>query len=638
MIGLVNLTLEYPGRILFENLNWRLNKRDRVALIGPNGAGKSTILKIVVGLEKPSAGTVAVDRNTEIGYLPQEGLTGSNLTVLDEVVSVHTEIQQLQKRLEIIEQSLDTLNPESPETMEAIDELGHLHHRLNDLDAHSLEARASTILAGLGFGPGTLERKCSTFSGGWQMRIALAKLLLMNPEALLLDEPSNHLDVESIEWLEGYLRTYEGALLVVSHDRYFINRVCNRITELSRRSLVDYFGTYEEFEEQKAEQEEQVVNAYERQQDEIRRIQLFVDRFRYKATKARQAQSRLKFLDRMDRIEIPAEEKRAINFRFPQPARSGRIVAEVNELSKSYGTKSVLKNISFTIERGDKVALVGMNGSGKSTLARLLVGLEQPDHGSIRLGHNVNLEYFAQQQAERFDPGITVYTAVEQAATTQPPLILRTVLGAFHFSGDDVYKRVGVLSGGEKARLALARMLLHPANFLLLDEPTNHIDASSKDVLLGALREYEGTVIVVSHDRYFLNELANKIIWLDQGSATVFPGDYDTYYERKTGKAPATSSSPAEPQTKADKAQRRLEREAAKKTQQEERRRSKKISELEAAITSLELQKSQIEEEMAKPEVYTDGEQIRRLQREADEVSKKIDAAFKEWTSLSEPN
>lgn len=637
MLQLVNITVEFGGRALFRDLSWQINRKDRVALIGANGVGKSTLLKIIDKQFQPTSGVAAHNKNLQIGYLPQDGLHAHGKELIHEVLTAFEEVIDVHEKMKKIEIAMTTIDHESAEFHKMIDTYGNLQHRFEDLDGFSIESKASKVLIGLGFKESDFTKMCELFSGGWQMRIALAKLLLQNPDLLLLDEPTNHLDIESIEWLENYLNNYEGAILLVSHDRYFIDRVCNRITELDRLILTDYYGDYESYEEQKAMAEEQLLSSYERQQGEIQRIQLFIDRFRYKASKARQAQSKIKFLDHMDKIQLPEDEKKAIQFRFPQPAKSGRVVLEVQNISKSYNGRNILNQINFTLERGEKVALIGSNGAGKSTLLRIISGFETPDNGSITLGHNVTLEYFAQQQSDKLDAANTAYQEVASSGSSQPPLVLRTILGAFLFSGDDIYKKVGVLSGGEKSRLAFAKMLLNPANFIILDEPTNHIDAQSKEILQGALTEFQGTLLIVSHDRHFMNNLVNKVIEIKDGQIRTYLGNFDYYHDCK-----AKESEPAVEIKESlktvvpdDKAKRIAEREEKKKIAAEEKKHQKKITDIELAIQQQEKLKLDIENQLSDPDTYKKTEKFRHLQNQYHVVNEKITKLYEEWQKLT---
>lgn len=639
MIQLVDISAEFGSRILFHHVQWKINDKDRIALIGANGTGKSTLLRIIAGEVSPSTGHVVCPRQWRIGYLPQHGLHARGKTLLNEVLTSFREVVDLHEQMRALEQIFSSLDHQSEEYSRHLQEYGAIQHRFEDLDGFGVEAKAARVLSGLGFSQTDFHKPCEVFSGGWQMRIALAKLLLQAPDTLLLDEPTNHLDVESIEWLEQYLKNYAGSVLMVSHDRYFIDAVCNRIIELERGEFVQYVGSYEEFEEQKAQAEEQLLTAYERQQDEMKRIRVFIDRFRYKATKARQVQSRVKMLDRVDKIRLPEEERRAVHFRFPQPPKSGRIVLEVEAVQKFFDAQRVLDGVDLVLERGDRLALVGPNGAGKSTLLKIITGMISPDAGRVATGHNVSLEYFAQQQADRLNPMHTVYEEVALEGGGQTPLVLRTVLGAFLFSGDDINKKVSVLSGGERARLAFAKMLLNPSNFIILDEPTNHIDAQTKDILLGALMEYDGTLVVVSHDRHFLDMLVTKVAELRDGRLSLHLGSYREFMEkRRTVESDrAAIEQPDEPGDRRSSRQSWLNsKEERKRTQTAVRKQEKQRIDLENRISAMEQEKNDLTVRMTDPEIYRHREEALRLQNAYREVSSRLERLYEEWLKMEQ--
>lgn len=635
MIQLVNLHMEFGGRVLFEDVSWKISPKDRIALIGANGTGKSTLLKIICGEMTPTSGHVVFPRHWRIGYLPQHGLHARGKPLMDEVLTAFAEVVTLHEQIRSVERQLAELSHESPQYEKRLDEYGALQHRFEDLGGFAVEAKAARILSGLGFAQEDYQKPCEAFSGGWQMRIALAKLLLQQPDTLLLDEPTNHLDVESIEWLELYLKDYDGSVLMVSHDRYFIDTVCNRITELDRRAFTHYVGSYDAYEEQKAQAEEQLLNSYERQQDELKRIQVFIDRFRYKATKARQVQSRVKMLERMDKIVLPDEERKAVHFRFPQPVKSGRIVLEIEDVHRSFGDRHVLRGVNLTLERGDRVALVGPNGAGKSTLLKILTGGLSCDRGAVQTGHNVTMEYFAQQQADHLNPDHSVYEEVFLESSGQPPLVLRTILGAFLFSGDDINKKVRVLSGGERARLAFAKMLLNPANFIILDEPTNHIDAQTKDILLGALMDYEGTLLVVSHDRHFVDMLVNKVAELRQGSILWHIGTYQEYLEKRKQREQTVALTPVDTSAKsAQKEQWLNQKEKQKQHLAKKRKGEKERADLEKQIEAAEKRKEALAMMLADPDIYKQSEKAIRIQDEYRDVEKEIESLYRKWEAM----
>src|SRR5580700_10829894 len=539
MIQLSGAGKRFGHKLLFENTDWLITPHDRVGLVGANGTGKSTLMKVLAGLDSFDYGSLIVAKGTTAGYLPQDGLSLSGRTVFAECMSVFSELHAMERELETLTHKISELDHASAEYADVADRYHSLEHEFRTRDGYSIEAEVGRVLQGLGFRKEDWERQTDEFSGGWQMRLALAKLLLQKPNLLLLDEPTNHLDLEARNWLEEYLHDYPHALVLISHDRYFLDVVVNKIAEIWNKRFWFYTGNYDKFLTQKTARNEQLQAAYKNQRDRIEQLELFINRFRYQATKAKQVQSRIKELEKIERIEVPPEEK-TIHFSFPQPKPSGRIVAEFVDVAKSYskpdgGEKEVFRNVNFLIERGDRIALVGVNGAGKSTLIKLLAGTERTTHGEFRLGHNVQPDYFAQDQYKELDADARMIDDLGNASPQSTQTELRSLLGCFLFSEDDVFKKIGVLSGGERGRYALLRLLLHPANFLLLDEPTNHLDLRAKDVLLDALVKYTGTVVFVSHDRYFIDKLATRVFEVGDGKVEVFPGNYEDYLWRKQG-------------------------------------------------------------------------------------------------------
>ncbi len=537
MIQLSSAGKRFGPKILFESLDWLITPRDRVGLVGANGTGKTTLLKVLARLEPLDYGEVIFSKGVTAGYLPQDGLTLAGRTVLAECMSVFGDLLSMEQEMETLMAKMGELDPAGAEYQQVAERFHAIDTEFQHRDGYSLEAQAGMVLGGLGFPPSEWHRRTEEFSGGWQMRIALAKLLLEKPNLLLLDEPTNHLDLEARNWLEEYLHDYPHACVLISHDRYFLDVTVKKIVEIWNQTIHFYTGNYEKYLTEKTARRTQIEAAYQNQQERIQQLEVFINRFRYTATKAKQVQSRIKELERMERIEIPKEEK-AIHFTFPQPKASGRRVAEFQGVAKNYGSKQVFREVSFTIDRGDRVALVGANGAGKSTLIKLLAGIEPLTAGEFKLGHNVEADYFAQDQYKALDPEVRLLDDLTRAApmalSTQTEL--RSLLGCFLFTEDDVFKRIRVLSGGERNRYALARMLLRPSNFLLLDEPTNHLDLRAKDVLLEALENYSGTVVFVSHDRYFIDKLATRVFEIGGGAVNVFPGNYEDYLWRKEGK------------------------------------------------------------------------------------------------------
>ena len=541
MIQLSSAGKRYGHKLLFENADWLITPESRIGLVGANGTGKSTIMKILAGSETLDYGGISRAKGISTGYLPQDGLALTGRTIFAECMSVFAELDAIEKEMESLTRSMSELDHEGPEYSNVADRYQKLEHEFVARDGYTLEAQVGQVLTGLGFHRDDWKRQTEEFSGGWQMRVALAKLLLQKPNLLLLDEPTNHLDLEARNWLEEYLTTYPYAFVLISHDRYFLDITVKRIVEIWNKQIHFYAGNYDQYLAGKTARKEQLESAYKTQHDRIEQLEVFINRFRYTATKAKQVQSRIKELEKMERIQIPEEEK-TVHFSFPQPKPSGRIVAEFTNVAKSYGERGmnehkVFEKVNFMIERGERVALVGVNGAGKSTLIKLLAGQEPLTAGEYKLGHNVGPDYFAQDQYKELDPEARILDDLGELSPASTQTQLRSLLGCFLFSGDDVFKRIGVLSGGERNRYALLKMLLHPANFLLLDEPTNHLDLRAKDVLLEALIKYTGTVVFVSHDRYFIDKLATRVFEIGDGKVEIYPGNYEDYLWRKQGRA-----------------------------------------------------------------------------------------------------
>ncbi|HEV2401917.1 MAG TPA: ABC-F family ATP-binding cassette domain-containing protein [Candidatus Sulfotelmatobacter sp.] len=540
MIQLSGAGKRFGHKLLFENVDWLITNHDHIGLVGGNGTGKSTLMKVLAGMDTFDYGSLTVAKGTSAGYLPQDGLTLSGRTVFAECMSVFDDLRAMEKELESLMHSMAELDHMSAQYEAVADRYQRVEHEFRARDGYSIEAEVGRVLMGLGFGKEDWQRQTDEFSGGWQMRLALAKLLLQKPNLLLLDEPTNHLDLEARNWLEEYLQNYPNAFLLISHDRYFLDVTVDKIAEIWNKRFWFYTGNYDKFLAQKTQRNEQLQAAYKNQRDRIEQLEVFINRFRYQATKAKQVQSRIKELEKIERIEVPPEEK-TIHFSFPQPKASGRIVAEFQGVAKAYpgrngsGPKEVFRDVSFMIEKGDRIALVGVNGAGKSTLIKLLAGTEPLSHGEFKLGHNVQSDYFAQDQYKELDANARIIDDLGALSPRSTETELRSLLGCFLFSEDDVFKKIGVLSGGERGRYALLRLLLHPANFLLLDEPTNHLDMRAKDVLLEALMKYTGTVVFVSHDRYFIDKLATRVFEVGSGKVEIFPGNYEDYLWRKEG-------------------------------------------------------------------------------------------------------
>src|SRR5690242_8344984 len=534
MIQLSSAGKRYAHKLLFENVDWMITAQDRIGLVGANGTGKSTLMKILGGLETLDYGSIAISKGISAGYLPQDGLSLSGQSVFAECMSVFAELRSMEQEMETLTHSMAELDAASAEYDVVADRFHRIQHEFQTRDGYAIEAKVGAVLSGLGFQKDDWSRQTEEFSGGWQMRIALAKLLLEQPNLLLLDEPTNHLDLEARNWLESYLETYPHAFVLISHDRYFLDVTVSRIAEIWNKRIFFYTGGYSKYETQKEERRAQLENAYRNQRERIEQLEAFINRFRYQATKAKQVQSRVKELEKIEKIDIPPDEK-TIHFRFPQPKPSGRVVAEFKNVSKAYGDHLVFSRADLIIERGDRIALVGVNGAGKSTMIKILAGVEPVTSGEYMLGHNAEPDHFAQDQYKELDGHARLIDDLGSVAPRATNTELRTILGSFLFGEDDVFKQIGVLSGGERNRYALARMLMAPSNFMLLDEPTNHLDMRAKDVLLKALQDYMGTVVFVSHDRYFIDRLATRVVEVENGAVRSYPGNYEDYLWRKEG-------------------------------------------------------------------------------------------------------
>ena len=623
MIQLSNLSKSFGDRVLLDSVSWQIGDGERVGLSGPNGAGKTTLLKMLAGLDEPDSGTIIKPSGLTIGYLPQDGLTHSGRTLLEEAGLAFKPLLDMRAEIASLEEKLGDDYVDEAGHAAMLSRYGELQDEFRRLEGFSIDLKISTVLRGLGFSTDDMQKPSETFSGGWQMRIALAKLLLGRPGLLLLDEPTNHLDLEARNWLEDYLASYPHPVILVSHDRFFLDAVVTRITEIGLRRLTDYAGNYSSYLRERDARMERLRQQKRDQDEELARMKAFIDRFRYQATKAAQVQSRIKMLEKIVPIEIPPERKR-VRFSFPSSVKSGRTVLDLRAISKAYGARRVFDGVSLHIERGDRIALIGPNGSGKSTMMRMLSGVESPDAGTRTEGHQVVMQYFAQDEATRLDPSRTVYQTLAGDAPIHMVPNIRNILGGFLFSGDDVDKPVRVLSGGERTRLAVARMLLRPSNTLLLDEPTNHLDLDSKDVLLDALEDFGGTLIFVSHDRYFVDKLATKVIEIGGGQAVVYPGNYEEFlWSRKQQESAAAAVAAAAPPAGKPRSPRSAAAAAAgdaqptyeerKRAESEARRqrkvddtRRRRIEELEARIADREEAIKEIESSMSLPGFYDD--------------------------------
>ncbi|MBI3390927.1 MAG: ABC-F family ATP-binding cassette domain-containing protein [Deltaproteobacteria bacterium] len=610
VLTVADLQKAFGGQVVLDHVNWFVPLGGRVALVGANGSGKSTFLRIIAGEVEADGGSLSVPKGATIGYLPQEVMGLQGRTVLAEAMTAFDHIRVIAAECQRLEEALAHSAADDPEHDALMTAYAEAREAWDTHGSYDLESRAESVLAGLGFQTSDFARDCGEFSGGWQMRIALATLLLREPSLLLLDEPTNHLDIEARDWLEAFLRSYPHTVVMVAHDRYFLDQTVTRITELSRGRLSDFDCDYSHYLVEKEERRQQQEEAYRLQQEEIARVEAFISRFRYQASKAALVQSRIKQLDKIDRLEPPDGGVRTVHFRFPQPARSGRIVLELTGASKRYGDLTVYDHVDVAIERGRKIALVGPNGAGKSTLMRMWAGVDALDAGERRVGHNVTLSYFAQDRGANLDPDKTVLDVVTEAAPVALVPQVRTLLGAFLFSGDSVYKRTRVLSGGERSSLALATLLLHPMNCLLLDEPTNHLDLAAKEVLLQALLDYTGTIVFVAHDRYFLDHLPDEVLEVGHGTAVRYLGNYEAYLAKKALEAaapyqPAIVSRPAPPRaTNGERQADAGERAAAKRAAREIEKRARDAADIERLIAEKEERLGSLTATINDPEFY----------------------------------
>ncbi|HET6267010.1 MAG TPA: ATP-binding cassette domain-containing protein [Acidobacteriota bacterium] len=638
MIRLDDVSVVFGDRDLFSGVSWQVQEDARIALIGVNGSGKSTLLRILSGEQEPDSGKVERAKNFSVGYLPQELHAVSHKVVFEEALSGGGTSQQIRMAWEQTSEALKHSDPQSDEYHELVLEFGRLQHLLEEMDAFSLEAKTSQVLAGLGIPESWWQRPMTQLSGGWQMRVQLARLILAAPSLLLLDEPTNHLDVESIVWLSEFLRTYEGGLVIISHDRYFLDENTRASVEIWNSKLHFYAGNYSYYEKEKQSRLQLLQNAYRNQQEEIARIKEFIDRFRYKATKARQVQSRIKMLEKMDRIEIPADTS-TISLRIPEAPRSGRIVLEASKLGHHYEAQNVFTGIDLKIERSEKVALVGVNGAGKTTLLKILSGALDPAQGKFHYGHNVYPAYYAQTVTDQLDLRNTILEELTHHAPEQDETTLRTLLGSFLFSGDDVYKRISLLSGGEKSRVALAKILIQPSNLLLLDEPTNHLDLNSKQILLIALRQYTGAVLFISHDRYFMDQLAQKVFELRDGVLTTYLGNYSEYREKveQSVIAEVPAQLPVVQEQVAFHKSKETRRKEAQ-TRQAQSRWKKEVlaplAELEGHIAKSEERLRQLELVLADNQTYADQNRFQSTLQEFNALKQQLEKQYKDWELL----
>ena len=647
MISLDNLTVSYGGWTLFDNISFLINPKDRIGLVGKNGAGKTTLLCIITGEQQPTSGAVTINGECTIGYLPQTMRVADTTTLVEETAKAFDEVLRLEAEIESLTREIaERTDYESADYEQLLHRLNDAQDRYHILGGETRDADIEKTLLGLGFKREDFGRATSEFSGGWRMRIELAKLLLRRPSIFLLDEPTNHLDIESIQWLEEYLKNYNGAVLLISHDRAFLDNVTNRTVELSLGKITDYKVPYSKYVVLRAERRAQQLAAYENQQRMIEKTEEFIEKFRYKPTKSNQVQSRIKQLERLERLEVEEEDLATLNIKFPPAPRSGQIVAEINEAGMSFGSKHVFSGANFTIEKGDRIAFVGRNGEGKTTLARMLVGQLTPTEGSIRIGANVNIGYYAQNQDDLMDGEFTVYDTLDRVAVGDIRTRLRDILGAFLFRGEDIDKKVKVLSGGERARLAMARMMLEPRNLLVLDEPTNHMDMRSKDILKNAILKYDGTVVVVSHDREFLDGMVDKVYEFRDGGVKEYLGGIYYFLEKRkleslqeierrdpspksaAAKGPAKGAAPDEaakavPSGKASYEQRKEQEKLLRKLR-------RNVETIEAGLAEIEKQIAAYDAKFAAATEYNEADY-----RDYNDLKARYDHQMHEWEKAS---
>lgn len=631
MIAINNISYYIGGRALYKNASLHIKPNDKIGLIGLNGRGKSTLLKIIYGDYAIDEGNISKSNDCTIGFLNQDSLSFlSDESILAVAMSAFKDALKTQKQIDQIIKKLET-----EYTDELIDKLTKLQEKFEHLDGYTIQAKAEEVLEGMGFSTSDLKRPLKEFSGGWRMRVIFAKLLLEKPSLLMLDEPTNHLDLPSIEWVENYLREYEGALIVVSHDRYFLDNVINRTVEVTSEQLISYEGNYSFYLEEKALRQEIQKGAYENQQQKIRQTERFIERFRAKASKSRQVQSRIKALERMDLVEDVAEDNAAVNFRFHFSQQPGRMIAELHNLSKSYGELEILHNTNARIERGDKIALIGANGRGKSTLLRILAQTE-PVTGEVNIGYNVIPAFYAQHQLEALHIENEILDELKQSGSGKTEQELRSVLGCFLFSDDDVFKKIKVLSGGEKSRVALAKTLISEANFLLLDEPTNHLDFISENILIQALQQYKGSFIVVSHNRHFVSQVANKIWYIENKEIKEYPGtyeEYDYWIKKQSTNNNTQISTGGKPQQKTKTSEARKSK-PSNADDKLIRKFQKEISQWEEKIEVLESKKIQIEEELSKPDIYSNPDKMLEVNKQYEATDRELKTANQQWEKL----
>jgi ATP-binding cassette subfamily F protein 3 len=636
MIDLSNISLQFTGEYLFQNVNLKISSGDKICLVGSNGTGKSSLLKMLVGQIEPESGSINKQKNITIGYLPQDQVVHKGKTLIDEVFTALSDIKYLhQKEKEILNQ-LESQSLTDEEKEDLVNQLGEVHLRLEELESYSAEYKIEKILTGLGFAEKDFRRLTDEFSGGWQMRIAMAKLLIAQNDLLLFDEPTNHLDLDSLQWLIGYIQSFKGSMIIVSHDKNFVNLTTNRTWEIFLRKINPYNGRLNDYLKFKEERDQMLINQRENQQKKIKDTQRFIERFRYKATKARQVQSRIKQLEKVELIEIPDDEEH-VNIRFPNPPPSGVYNVELKGIHKSFSEMKLFEGIDFRVNRGDKIAFVGPNGAGKTTLAKIIAGKIDINKGERVSGHNNIISYYSQDVADSLNPEFDLIETLDSVGTEKTIGQLRSLLGAFLFTGDDVFKKVGVLSGGEKSRLALAKILLSPSNFIILDEPTNHLDYSSKKVLQQALVDFSGSLILVSHDVEFLKPIANRVVDIRAGIIKIYEGDIEYYLYKRNSETQQVSPVKVEEQseTSSRKEQKRIEAEKRQQRYKATKDLKERLAKLEKEIQSLEQELEKINAVLINPDSYNNPNQIKELNERHKELKLSLDEKLKEWEEVS---
>lgn len=636
MIDLSQISLQFSGRYLFKDVNLKINSGDKVSLVGANGTGKSSLLKIIAGQIEPESGKIQKQKRISIGYLPQENIIHSGKNLLEEAKSALTDIIYLHEKEKEITSLLSEENISSEEQNDLVHQLGEIHHRLEELDFYSIDAKVKKILTGLGFEEKDFSKPTNEFSGGWQMRIALAKILITQNDLIMLDEPTNHLDLDSLEWLITFLKNYNGALLIVSHDKHFLDEVTNKTLEIFLGKFTIFNGNYDSYLKYKYERDTQLEGLYEQQEKKIKETEKFIERFRYKASKAKQVQSRIKQLEKIERVELP-EEKGNINIKFPDPPQSGKLNIQLKSISKSFDDKKLFENLDFDIFRGDKIAFVGPNGAGKTTLSKIIAHKINPDSGERIIGHNTFISYYAQDVADQLDPNLTILETLEETAKDKTQSELRSLLGCFLFSGDDVFKKIKVLSGGEKSRVALSKILMMKSNLIILDEPTNHLDMSSKEILQSALSNFSGSLVLVSHDIDFLRPIISKVVDIRSGNIKIYPGDIDYYLSKREetlGQNEATKTDTNE-NSISRKEQKRIEAEARQKKYNATKDLTKRTEKLEKEIQLLEAKEKEIQLVLSEPNTYENPNLAKEKTAELNEVKTKLETKISEWENLS---